>query len=105
MVPEHVGPVEDLGRLAAVGAGVHVDCAADGAGDACCELQACQAAACGGVGEHGVEYPGVGGYARPFDIDVCQRFGEPDGESPDTAVSYEHVRTPAEDGDRDAMFG
>src|SRR5215208_3091599 len=93
MVPEHVGPVEDLGRLAA-----------DGPGDASCELQACEAAARRGVGEHGVEYTGVGGYARPFDLDVGEGFGEPDRESPDAAVSYEHVRTPAQDRDRDAVF-
>ena len=54
---------------------------------------------------HGVEYPGVGGYALPFDLDVRQGFGEPDRESPDAAVPYEHVRTPAEDRDGDIVFG
>src|SRR5918997_6983625 len=105
VVPEHVGPVEDLGRLAAVGAGVHVDRAADRAGDPRCELQAREAAARRGVGEHGVEYPGVGGHAPPFDLDVHQGFGEPDRESPDAAVPYEHVRTPAEDRDGDVVCG
>src|SRR5215211_3909405 len=104
MIPEHVGPVEDFGRLGAVGAGVHVDRAADGAGDARRELQAGEAAARRGVGEHGVEHPGVGGHLRAFDLDFGQGFGEADGESPYAAVPDEHVRAPAEDRDGDAVF-
>src|SRR5919107_1165022 len=104
VIPEHICPVEDFGRLGAVGAGVHVDCAADGAGNACCELQSGEAAARRGVGEHGVEHPGVGSDLPAFDLDVGQGFGEADGESPYASVSYEHVRAPAENRQRDTVF-
>ena len=104
VVSEHVRPVEHLVRFGAVGAGVHVDGAADGAWDAGCELQAGEAAAGGGVGEHGVEDSRVGGDGCAFDLDVRQGFCKPDGETPDAAVADEHVRAAAQDRYRNVVF-
>src|SRR5215210_1590883 len=103
-VPEDVSPVEDVPGLAAVGAGVHVDCAADGTGDAGRELETGQAAARGLVGEDRVENPGLGGYRAVLYLDGREGLGEPNGQAPDAAVAHQHVRPPAEHRDRDAVL-
>src|SRR5215212_7927740 len=104
VVSEDVCPVEHFGRFGAVGASVHVDGAADGAGDARGELQAGEAAARGGVGEHGVEDPGVGGDVCAFDLHFRKGFGEADRKSPDATVADEHVRAAAQNSYRNVVF-
>jgi hypothetical protein len=103
-IPEDIGPVEDFDGFAAVGSGVHVYGAADGAGDAGGELQPGEAAGGGGISEDRVEDASIGGDAVPVELHVRKRLGEPDGEAADAAIEDEDVRAAPEDGDGDAMI-
>ncbi len=103
-IPEDVGPVEDFSSLAAVGPGVHVHGSSHCTGDAGCELQAGEALSGGGVGEQRIEHAGVGDDLGVIDFDVRERFGEPDGEPPDTAIQHQHVGSATEDRYRNTVF-
>src|SRR5215208_1786931 len=92
-IPADVRPVEDILRLAAVGTW-----------DTGRELKTSQAAARGRVGEYRVEDPGLGGDGAALYPYAGEGLGEPDGEAPDATVAHQHVRPPAEHGDRDAVL-
>src|ERR687898_483267 len=102
-VPQHVGPVEDVLRLAAVGAGVHVHRAPDGTWGAGRELETGKAAPRARVGEDRVEDPGLGDDGAVYYLDAGEGLGEPDGQPADAAVAHQHVRSATEHGDRDAV--
>ena len=88
--------------LAAMGATIHAQRAADAAGDAAIEGEPGNASIGRGARHFYVGHGGAGAEARPrLDLDLTEAPAETDHHAGDAAVAHEQVRAEPDDSDRD----
>src|SRR5205823_5161585 len=96
---------EHLRELAAVGAGVHLDAAADRAGNRAGELEAAEARAARAVQAYGVGGAGPGAYHLAVDLDGGESAAEPEHERVHALVGDEEVRAEPDGRDGEPALG